>query len=179
MFSALRRAWLVPPPLCLSTALITGSAQCSALPPISTTPPTPFPLQLCSTQSIWTIDLAHLLAACGARVQMLTVTIGANQVGGIRGLLSGCQAAEQPRSAPAGQRRRLPLAATSHYPPGMLSATQPSNRHAQPRAMLAHPPAGLQRGALLCGAHAQRQQPRGVAVPGALLPLYLRCAWID
>ncbi|PRW61411.1 GUCD1-like isoform X1 [Chlorella sorokiniana] len=35
--------------------------------------------QLCPTHSIWTIDLAHLLAACGARVQMLTVTIGANQ----------------------------------------------------------------------------------------------------
>ncbi|KAI7835881.1 hypothetical protein COHA_010226 [Chlorella ohadii] len=35
--------------------------------------------RLCSTQSIWTIDLAHLLAACGACVQMLTVTIGANQ----------------------------------------------------------------------------------------------------
>lgn len=38
-------------------------------------------MQLCPTHSIWTIDLAHLLAACGARVQMLTITIGANQVG--------------------------------------------------------------------------------------------------
>ncbi len=36
-------------------------------------------LQLCPTRSIWTIDLAHLLAKCGAAVQMLTVTIGANQ----------------------------------------------------------------------------------------------------
>ena len=38
-------------------------------------------LQLCPTRSIWTIDLAHLLAACGACVQLLTITIGANQVG--------------------------------------------------------------------------------------------------
>ncbi|KAL4421022.1 hypothetical protein ABPG77_008859 [Micractinium sp. CCAP 211/92] len=36
-------------------------------------------LDLCPTRSIWTIDLAHLLAKCGAAVQMLTVTIGANQ----------------------------------------------------------------------------------------------------
>ena len=38
-------------------------------------------LQLCPTRSIWTIDLAHLLAVCGACVQLLTITIGANQVG--------------------------------------------------------------------------------------------------
>ncbi|PSC74764.1 GUCD1 isoform X2 [Micractinium conductrix] len=36
-------------------------------------------LELCPTRSIWTIDLAHLLAACGAQVQLLTVTLGANQ----------------------------------------------------------------------------------------------------
>ena len=30
-------------------------------------------LQLCPTRSIWTIDLAHLLAACGACVQLLKV----------------------------------------------------------------------------------------------------------
>jgi len=32
----------------------------------------------CGTKSIWTIDLAHLLARCGAAVSLLTVTIGAN-----------------------------------------------------------------------------------------------------
>ncbi|KAL4855413.1 hypothetical protein ACK3TF_003959 [Chlorella vulgaris] len=37
-------------------------------------------LELCPTHSIWTIDLAHLLAACGARCQLATVTLGANQV---------------------------------------------------------------------------------------------------
>ncbi|KAI3432758.1 hypothetical protein D9Q98_004298 [Chlorella vulgaris] len=36
-------------------------------------------LELCPTHSIWTIDLAHLLAACGARCQLATVTLGANQ----------------------------------------------------------------------------------------------------
>ena len=45
-------------------------------------------LELCPTRSIWTIDLAHLLAAAAAaggwvgRVQLLTTTLGANQVGG-------------------------------------------------------------------------------------------------
>ncbi|GAB4815157.1 hypothetical protein N2152v2_002203 [Parachlorella kessleri] len=32
----------------------------------------------CGTKSIWTIDLAHLLARCGAAVSLLTVTVGAN-----------------------------------------------------------------------------------------------------
>ncbi|KAL4452684.1 hypothetical protein ABPG75_008346 [Micractinium tetrahymenae] len=36
-------------------------------------------LDMCPTRSIWTIDLAHLLAKCGAAVQMMTVTLGANQ----------------------------------------------------------------------------------------------------
>lgn len=37
-------------------------------------------MQKCPTRSIWTIDLAHLLAACGVSgVQLLTITVGANQ----------------------------------------------------------------------------------------------------
>jgi hypothetical protein len=34
---------------------------------------------LCPTKSIWTVDLAHLLRACGVDVTFLTVTLGANQ----------------------------------------------------------------------------------------------------
>lgn len=34
--------------------------------------------RLVGTKSIWTIDLAHLLARCGVGVSLLTITIGAN-----------------------------------------------------------------------------------------------------
>lgn len=32
----------------------------------------------CDTESVWTIDLAHLLAWCGSAVKFCTLTIGAN-----------------------------------------------------------------------------------------------------
>jgi hypothetical protein len=34
---------------------------------------------MCGTQSVWTIDLAHLLARCGALCQLSTLTLGANE----------------------------------------------------------------------------------------------------
>ena len=33
---------------------------------------------LCPTRSVWSIDIAHLLRACGARVTLATITLGAN-----------------------------------------------------------------------------------------------------
>lgn len=92
---------------------------------------------------------------------------------GDKGPAFGVLAAEQSLSANAGQQSRQPLAATSHqHLPRYLLLNSATAMLSRVIPCLPTHPAGLQRRALLCGAHAERQQPRGVAVPGALLPLF-------
>ena len=111
-------------------------------------PPPPRWLQLCPTRSIWTIDLAHLLAACGARVQLLTLTIGANQVCALCPL-------PRPASAPPPNSLSSLLRALACDDPASRGHS-PANSARACSMLLAllnsttlTCPAGLQRGALL------------------------------
>lgn len=88
---------------------------------------------MCPTRSVWTIDLAFLLNALGARVQMLTVTLGANQAsaaappkcalgaGGWRVATERCAGLA---GAPHLWKRLLPLAAPSR---ATLASVAPSS----------------------------------------------------